>query len=270
MGLETSTYVNGLNSSNPAATDGLSQADDHLRLIKANLLSTFPNLNAAVTTTPAELNILDGATVTTAELNILDGVTSTAAELNILDGVTATAAEINVLDGITANVGELNILDGVTATAAELNVLDGITATVSELNKLDGVTATTAELNILDGVTATATQINYLSNVSGTIWDSGSAALSAGSSNESSGYVKLPNGLYIQWGYDNYTSGTHYVTFPIAFPNYCFTVVVTVGTPFYQNLFYASNFSAIIYDKTKFELYSQAEIPRKHWIAIGI
>ena len=38
-------------------------------------------------------------------------VTSTAAELNILDGVTVTAAEINTLDGITAVLGELNALD---------------------------------------------------------------------------------------------------------------------------------------------------------------
>ena len=55
-------------------------------------------------------------------------ITSTAAELNILDGVTATAAEINALDGITSTVAELNILDGVTSTAAELNLVDGITA----------------------------------------------------------------------------------------------------------------------------------------------
>lgn len=68
-------------------------------------------------------------------------ITSTAAELNILDGVTATAAEINVLDGITSTTAELNILDGVTATAAELNALDGITATVTELNYTDGVTS---------------------------------------------------------------------------------------------------------------------------------
>jgi len=39
-------------------------------------------------------------TSTAAELNILDGVTSTAAELNILDGVTSTAAELNKLDGV--------------------------------------------------------------------------------------------------------------------------------------------------------------------------
>jgi len=49
---------------------------------------------------------INGTTVTStaAELNILDGVTSTAAELNILDGVTSTAAELNALDGITAVV----------------------------------------------------------------------------------------------------------------------------------------------------------------------
>ena len=42
-------------------------------------------------------------------------VTSTAAELNILDGVTATAAEINKLDGVTATTAELNYTDGVTS-----------------------------------------------------------------------------------------------------------------------------------------------------------
>jgi len=89
-------------------------------------------------------------------------ITSTAAELNILDGVTATSAEINALDGITATVSELNILDGVTATAAELNILDGVTSTTAELNIMDGVTATTAELNIMDGVTSTAAELNIL------------------------------------------------------------------------------------------------------------
>ena len=80
-------------------------------------------------------------------------VTSTAAELNILDGVTATASEINILDGVTATAGEINILDGVTATATELNILDGVTATTGEINILDGVTATATEINVLVGVT---------------------------------------------------------------------------------------------------------------------
>jgi len=47
------------------------------------------NLNGtAVTSTAAELNILDGVTASTAELNLLDGVTSTTDELNLVDGIT--------------------------------------------------------------------------------------------------------------------------------------------------------------------------------------
>ena len=80
-------------------------------------------------------------TSTAAELNLLDGVTATTNELNILDGVTATAAEINILDGATLDVNELNLLDGVTATTSELNILDGVTATAAELNLVDGSSA---------------------------------------------------------------------------------------------------------------------------------
>ena len=78
--------------------------------------------------------------------------------------VTSTAAELNILDGATLDVNELNILDGVTATTAEINLLDGVTATTAEINLLDGVTATTAELNIVDGVTVTASDINTVTN----------------------------------------------------------------------------------------------------------
>lgn len=48
MGLETATYISGLNSANPAGADGKSQGDDHIRLIKATLLATFPNITGAV------------------------------------------------------------------------------------------------------------------------------------------------------------------------------------------------------------------------------
>ena len=64
-------------------------------------------------------------------------VTSTAAELNILDGVTSTAAELNILDGVTSTAAELNILDGVTATASELNLLDGGTSVGSSITVAD-------------------------------------------------------------------------------------------------------------------------------------
>ena len=87
-------------------------------------------------------------------------VTSTAAELNILDGVTSTTAELNILDGVTSTTAELNILDGVTSTTAELNILDGVTSTTAELNILDGATVVVGEINYLDlGATAVGTAI---------------------------------------------------------------------------------------------------------------
>ena len=68
-------------------------------------------------------------------------VTSTAAELNILDGVTSTAAELNILDGVTSTAAELNILDGVTATAAELNNAADVSARTQALTTSGAITA---------------------------------------------------------------------------------------------------------------------------------
>ena len=86
-------------------------------------------------------------------------VTSTAAELNILDGVTSTATELNLVDGSTAG----NIVNGkavVYGSSGEVNATTlqiggtAITSTAAELNILDGVTSTAAELNILDGISS--------------------------------------------------------------------------------------------------------------------
>ena len=51
-------------------------------------------------------------------------ITSTAAELNILDGVTSTAAELNILDGATATASELNLLDGDTSVGGSITLAD--------------------------------------------------------------------------------------------------------------------------------------------------
>lgn len=60
MALESGTHINSLNASNPVATDGLAQADDHLRLIKSTILASFPNITGAMTATHTILNGLDG------------------------------------------------------------------------------------------------------------------------------------------------------------------------------------------------------------------
>jgi hypothetical protein len=56
MPLETATYIDGLNASNPAASDAISTADDHLRLIKSTIKATFPNITGPVTATQAAIN----------------------------------------------------------------------------------------------------------------------------------------------------------------------------------------------------------------------
>ena len=166
---DTTHYITFVADDNSSATAETVYTDggitynpsSNLLTLGTGNLTTLQLGGVAVTSTAAELNLLDGVTSTTAELNILDGVTATATEINLLDGVTATTAELNILDGVTATAAELNILDGVTSTAAELNLLDGVTATTAELNLLDGVTATTVELNYVDGVTSNVqTQID--------------------------------------------------------------------------------------------------------------
>ena len=52
MGLESATYVDQLNGSNPDGTDTIAQGDDHLRLIKTVLKTTFPDATNIRRTAP--------------------------------------------------------------------------------------------------------------------------------------------------------------------------------------------------------------------------
>ena len=62
MALESVDHIDDLNAANPLGTDPRSRGDDHIRNIKKALKADFPNIDAAVTPTPAELNVLDGVT----------------------------------------------------------------------------------------------------------------------------------------------------------------------------------------------------------------
>lgn len=70
--------------------------------------------------------------------------------------VTSTAAELNILDGVTATTAELNILDGVTATTVEINYLDGVTSPIqTQINSIvageSGGTVTSVGLSVPTG-----------------------------------------------------------------------------------------------------------------------
>ena len=135
MGLETGTYLDALVPTNPASTDGLAQADDHIRLLKSALKNTLPNLSGAVSATQAELNVLDGITSSTSELNVLAGITATTAQLNFTAGVTsniqtqmnakaplASPTFTGTLNAPTANVTTVDLGDW-TITQSGANLL---------------------------------------------------------------------------------------------------------------------------------------------------
>tara|TARA_R100001082_G_C4365728_1_gene161832 strand:- start:2504 stop:3487 length:984 start_codon:yes stop_codon:yes gene_type:complete len=141
------TFVTDDNSSATAEsiyTDSGITYNPNSNILTATKISAGTHLDTAllkiggtdVTSTAAELNILDGVTSTAAELNILDGVTSTATELNILDGVTATTAELNYCDGVTSNIQTQ--LNAKTTDGDNVNVLVGVTSgeTVSDTDYL--------------------------------------------------------------------------------------------------------------------------------------
>lgn len=125
---------------------------------------TKPEVGASEDTWGTKLNtnldtlddLLDGTTAIAPNLTAGSwkvggvAVTSTAAELNILDGVTATATELNALDGITATVTELNYTDGV--TSAIQTQLDSKLATGGSLSSatITTLTSTTANITTVD------------------------------------------------------------------------------------------------------------------------
>jgi cytoskeletal protein CcmA (bactofilin family) len=110
--------------------DGVTSTTAELNLVDGSSAGTIVNSKAVVYGSSGEVN------ATTLQI-AGTSITSTAAELNILDGVTSTAAELNILDGVTSTTAELNILDGVTSTASEINLLDGSNKSTSSITIAD-------------------------------------------------------------------------------------------------------------------------------------
>ena len=159
-------------------------------------ITGFRNVNAvsysingtAVTSTAAELNIMDGDTSASSttlvagdkaivndggvmkQVALSDLETYVEAALDTLPNVTSvgtlTALTVDNVAingttiGHTSDTDLLTLADGVVTVAGELSATTidiggtNISATATELNLMDGVTATTAELNLLDVSTA--------------------------------------------------------------------------------------------------------------------
>lgn len=119
MALETANNISQLVTTNPAATDGLGQADDHIRLIKAALQNTFPNITGSAFISHTELNALTG------------GIAASATSLSTSDafvvnynGTMAQTSLLELINFMANNLPVTNqmIVDGTIQTA---DIADG-------------------------------------------------------------------------------------------------------------------------------------------------
>lgn len=100
MTIEASQFISQLNTSFPRSTDLLKEGDDHIRLIKANLKNTFPNILNSVSISSDTLNYLN------------DSVQATSGGLTI-----KKALSFNSGTGINFNSNVLTNVGSPTATA---------------------------------------------------------------------------------------------------------------------------------------------------------
>jgi len=131
------------------------------------------------------ITLADGVVTVAGEVSMttLDiggtNVTSTAAELNILDGVTSTASELNILDGVTATTSELNIMDGDTS-ASSTTVADADRVVFNDNGTMKQVAVTDLAAYFDDEITAMPNLVTTAATTVGAL-DSGSITSGFGS-----------------------------------------------------------------------------------------
>lgn len=248
MALETATYVDGLVNTNPASGDSRTTADDHLRLLKAALQRTFPNVDGAVTGTPASLNRTNDLTSSAQDQldTLKDGKldSSATAAFAISAGGAQSAVFATSATNATSAVfatSATNAASAVFATSAT-NATSAVFAT-SATRATSAVYATSAgDYNgtisagqIPDasvggqGVVELATTAEYA-----TATDVGRAAsvgvLGRPFSKSTEGYITLPGGVVLQWGTSGSIASNNSaaITFPVAFSTACQNIQLTL------------------------------------------
>lgn len=151
MPIESATYISDLNTSYPAGTDQRSTADDHLRLIKATVKATFPNITGAVSATQAQLNQL-AVTLTASRATVTDAG-------GVLASSAVTSTELGYVAGVTSALqtqlnGKQATITGAatTVTTSDLTVSRALASDGSGKIEVSSVTAT--ELGYVSGVTS--------------------------------------------------------------------------------------------------------------------
>ncbi|MEX2125470.1 MAG: hypothetical protein WD795_16370 [Woeseia sp.] len=176
MALESATFISGLNSSNPVgASDPKSQGDDHLRLIKATLLNSFPGVTGAVTATHTELNFIDGATGVSGTGNTIRSASPTFTGTLLAAAITASGTITgNLFSGSGASLTALNGSNISSGTVADARIAATLARLASPtftgtVNAAAITASGTVTGNLFSGSGASLTALNASNISSGTL-----------------------------------------------------------------------------------------------------
>lgn len=169
MGIESATYISDLNEAWPLGSDLKSTLDNHHRLTKAAIKTTFPNVTGAVTPTHTELNYVDG--VTSAIQTQIDGkLALTGGTISSNLAVTGTLGVTGAFSGTTGAFS--GAVTGVTATAGDSSTKFATTAYVQSTafsSALPSQTGNSGKFVTTDGTNASWSLFSLTSGVSGTL-----------------------------------------------------------------------------------------------------
>lgn len=135
MSVESATFISDLSPLNPVHTDGLNQADSHLRLLKSTLQTTLPNLTGAMTATHVSLNAAGTAFEAPGYVQITPNGTVASGVL-LLEGVVAGSSVqvANTQTGAGAPGMAILMVQGTTAVAPLSLTMAGVLAVSAAVN----------------------------------------------------------------------------------------------------------------------------------------
>lgn len=125
MPLESATYISDLQPNNPAVTDPTSQGDDHIRLIKSALKTSFGSFTGSpVTASEAELNSAIDAVNTdgVSKLSDTGAFFKTDSDTGVTNPATNTVAlEVGGLEALRANPDKSIACQGALSTVSGIS-----------------------------------------------------------------------------------------------------------------------------------------------------
>lgn len=121
MALESATYINGLVASNPTSSDNISDGDNHIRLIKSAIKTTFPNITGAVTSTHSAINSAVTIANTATTANSANSVVYRDASGNFSAGTVTAALAGNATTATTLQTARTFSLSGDVSGSVSFN-----------------------------------------------------------------------------------------------------------------------------------------------------